>query len=255
MTSPPSEQNPAAWRLPDVLLPEWKESSDVMAWTGETAHVWRASLNLPPEELDRCSSLLTADERARAMRFFRDKDRHRFVAARGTLRSLLSRYLGLAPEEIAFTYNSHGKPLLAENPLYFNLTRRQNLALYAFARKPVGIDVEIEEAAADFQPLLPQLASTRERNLLETIPSSEQRQVFLHLWTRKEALLKAAGTGFRFPPTQIEVLTEFAEIGRNLLPGFDVFGKWTAFAPETDFLATLFASANCQVEWFDWRGD
>jgi 4'-phosphopantetheinyl transferase len=257
MSNQTTGQNLGGWRLPEVLSPTWQGASAAAALTGESTHVWRTSLNLPLCELEKCLLLLAADERERAARFYKDVDRNRFIAARGTLRMLLSRYLNLAPERIALRCNPHGKPLLAENSaqptLHFNLTRRQDLALYAFAWNPVGIDVELEEANTEFEQLLPHVASADEMTKLETLPDCERRQAFLHLWTRKEALLKNAGTGFSFPPSQITVLTESGEIDRNLMPGFDVFGKWIAFSPGAGFLAALTAPAIEAIKWFHWQ--
>ncbi len=250
-----SEQTSSAWPLPETLLPQWREAGQAKALTGASVHVWRASLDSSAEALERCFSLLAAEERERAARFYSDADRQRFIAARGTLRILLSRYLNVAPESITLNYNSHGKPFLAGSPFHFNLTRRRELALYAFAPHPVGIDVELEQATQDFESLLSQVASTRERDVLRTLPVAERHQAFLHLWTRKEAVLKAVGTGFAFPPAQFSVLTQPAEIDPALPPEFDAVGKWTAFVPESGILATLATRAGAEVNWFQFSDD
>ncbi|HMV86013.1 MAG TPA: 4'-phosphopantetheinyl transferase superfamily protein [Blastocatellia bacterium] len=255
MNNQPGEQTRTAWRLPETLSPQWLEAGEAKALTGATVHVWRASLDLPAASPNRCFSLLAAEERERAARFYRDEDRDRFIVARGTLRILLSRYLNVAPESITLNYNSHGKPFLADSSLHFNSTRRRELALYAFALRPVGIDVELEQATQDFESLLPQVATTRERTVLQTLPVVERHQAFLHLWTRKEALLKAVGTGFAFPPAQFSVLTQPVEMEPDLPPGFDVFRKWTAFVPESGFLATLATRAGAEVNWFQFSDD
>ena len=192
--------NPIGWQLPEILKPVWQDPPAHLVLTSEETHIWRATLDLPLFELGKLFSLLTADEQLRADRFYRTSDRNRFIAARGLLRMLLSRYLKIAPELISLTYNPHGKPLLAADSaqpaIQFSLTRRQDLALYAFAiGKPVGIDVEIEQSSQNIEDLIPQIASARERAIWKTFPDSVRQQAFLHLWTRKEALLKSAGTG------------------------------------------------------------
>ncbi|HEX9004415.1 MAG TPA: 4'-phosphopantetheinyl transferase superfamily protein [Blastocatellia bacterium] len=138
--------------------------------------------------------------------------------------------------------------------LHFNLTRRRDLALYAFAiGKPVGMDVEREQSSQNSEELIPQIASAREQAIWEILPDSVKPRAFLHLWTRKEALLKSAGTGFSLPPAQITVFTSSPEIGHNLMPDFDVSWKWVAFTPEADYLAALTAPAVASLVWFDWR--
>lgn len=250
--------NPIGWQLPEVLTPVWKTLFVPPALASEDVHIWRASLDLPLHELGKLFSLLTAEEQSRADRFYRTRDRNRFIAARGTLRSLLSGYLNLAPELLSLTCNPHGKPLLAGNSaqatLQFNLTRRQDLALYAFAiGKPVGIDVEAEQTSQQIEELIPQIASARELAMWKTLPTSARQQAFLHLWTRKEALLKSAGTGFSLPPAQITVFPSLPEIGHNLMPDFGVSWKWVAFTPGTGYLAALTTPATASLAWFDWR--
>ena len=62
-----------------------------------TVDVWSGSLDQPAGVRDRLGSLLSADERERAARFRFDRDRERYVVGRGLLRSLLGRYVGVAP--------------------------------------------------------------------------------------------------------------------------------------------------------------
>ena len=52
-------------------------------------HVWRASLSPDEPTLRSLASTLAGDERARAARFIFERDRDRYVAARGILRNLL----------------------------------------------------------------------------------------------------------------------------------------------------------------------
>ena len=59
---------------------------------------------------------LAADEKARAERFYFEKDRKHFIVARGVLRAILGRYLNRAPECLSFCYSSYGKPALAGEP-------------------------------------------------------------------------------------------------------------------------------------------
>src|SRR5712691_7055574 len=76
-------------------------------------HVWRASLDPPPAIVERLRQLLSPDEQVRADRFHFDIDRQHFIVSRGCLRTILSRYLEIAPAEFQFSYESHGKPRIA----------------------------------------------------------------------------------------------------------------------------------------------
>jgi hypothetical protein len=65
--------------------------------------IWRAELDRSGWELESLTALLSASERQRGDRFHFERDRRRFLAARGMLRKLLSGYTGVPPEELEFT--------------------------------------------------------------------------------------------------------------------------------------------------------
>lgn len=79
----------------------------------DEVHVWRASLDEPPSQIDSFLHTLAPDERTRAERFHFQRDRERFIIAHGVLRAILGLYLNRAPECLSFCYSSHGKPALA----------------------------------------------------------------------------------------------------------------------------------------------
>jgi 4'-phosphopantetheinyl transferase len=64
----------------------WRRPPPSLALPQSEVHVWRATLDLEPIELERLQATLTSDERARAARFHFPKDQHDFVAARGTMK-------------------------------------------------------------------------------------------------------------------------------------------------------------------------
>jgi 4'-phosphopantetheinyl transferase len=96
---------------------------------------------------------LSREERARPHRFHFERDRRRYEAGRGVLRSLRGGYLYLAPEDIENQYGPAGTPALAADPkrrqsaggaatIHFNVAHSAGLALFAFTLTgPLGIDV------------------------------------------------------------------------------------------------------------------
>ncbi|MGH8526648.1 MAG: 4'-phosphopantetheinyl transferase, partial [Gammaproteobacteria bacterium] len=60
-------------------------------------HVWIISLQLGASELMGLGQMLSDDERDRATRYRFDRDRRRFIAARGRLRQVVGHYLGTPP--------------------------------------------------------------------------------------------------------------------------------------------------------------
>src|SRR5215211_4409844 len=105
--------------------------------------VWRASLRLPVNVLNKLENTLSEDERERAAQFHFPADRDRFIAAHGCLRDVLGRYLHCRPDEFTFSANQYGKPALCNRQLEFNLSHSGDFALIAITRdRRVGIDVE-----------------------------------------------------------------------------------------------------------------
>jgi 4'-phosphopantetheinyl transferase len=162
-------------------------------------HVWSADLDQTDRDAVHLSKLLSGDELSRASRFYFERDRERFIRGRARLRILLSGYLDVAPERIRFQYGSNGKPRLAfpsETGLEFNVSHSGHLLLLAVALdRPVGIDVELLRPVEELSSIARQFFSAREVAELNRIPEPLQLVGFLNCWTRKEAILKAAGGG------------------------------------------------------------
>lgn len=165
------------------------------------AHVWKFPLDLPAPALAKWERYLSDDECRRADRFRTPALRRRFVAGRGGLRAVLSAYLGCAPERVEFVYGRHGKPALAQGliagPFEFNLSHSGELALCAVSSVGVvGVDIEtIRPMEANGQNLIGRFFSARERDEFFALPDPERLAAFFRGWTRKEAFLKATGTG------------------------------------------------------------
>lgn len=187
-------------------------------------HVWRLLLEQPSEILAELSRTMAAEERQRAERYYFARDRERFVAARGFVRILLSRYLCLPPQEITFTCGRHGKPSLAGEPqtgLRFNLSHSGALGLLAVARgREAGIDLEQQRPVDDLLLFAERNFAAREYADLRALPASAQTEAFFAYWTRKEAYLKACGAGLALSPDQVEV-TPLGEPARLLRIGGD----------------------------------
>ncbi len=55
--------------------------------------VWLARLDLESGQVAQCTELLSSEEQLRAGRFHFERDRRRFIVARGVLRTLLGDHL------------------------------------------------------------------------------------------------------------------------------------------------------------------
>jgi len=144
-------------------------------------------------------TLLSPDESERAERYRFEADSLRYVQARCLLREVLSFYKKCAPGEIIFEYTKHGKPCLKGEPsqgVQFNVSHSGDMVAVAVSwGRRVGIDIEkIGDDVLESDPSMHFFLDTE----IAAIRNSHGRtksELFLRIWTRKEALLKATGDG------------------------------------------------------------
>ena len=105
--------------------------------SAQDVHVWQWDLDVRAGDFDRYWEMLSAQERERAGKFRFERHRRRFVAGRGELRELLSRYLALSPQAVALGYGQEGKPFCLSQPsgwtICFNLSHSENKAALAIS--------------------------------------------------------------------------------------------------------------------------
>lgn len=172
--------------------------------------MWRVRLEQPPELQEQYQDLLDDDERARAARFHFDHHRRHFVVGRGFLRTLLGRYLDARPEEVCFSYGAYGKPLLdgahRESRLRFNASHSGDWAIYGFVLEhEIGVDVEYVKPDFASEGIAERFFSTREVEALNGVAEEEKPAAFFRCWTRKEAYIKAIGSGLSHPLDTFDV--------------------------------------------------
>jgi 4'-phosphopantetheinyl transferase len=147
-------------------------------------------------------TLLDGHERDRLHRFRRPADQARYLAAHALVRLVLADAVGTPPAALAFDRTcrcgeQHGKPVLPGGP-GFSLTHAGDLVGVAVhPGGDVGLDVEQARELADLPAMADHVCSPRE--------TAADAEAFFTLWTRKEALLKAVGTGLATPMSAITV--------------------------------------------------
>lgn len=122
------------------------------------------------------------------------------------IETVAARYLGVDPGAVAVGRSAEGKPVVEGAPFAVSLARSGNVTLVAVAQAAaVGVDVETLRESLDGWALPDHALTETERGRLAQAPPGEQAALFLAAWTRKEALLKAAGTGLAVDPGLIEL--------------------------------------------------
>ncbi len=152
----------------------------------------------PLEALLSQLDLLSLEERQRAEQLHLLEDRRRFLAGRLLLRTLLSRYTGIPPQDISLDRTASGKPYWRDPPLplQFNLSHsRERVLVGLMWQARIGVDLEWIRPVPRWQRIARRYFSAAEQARLLACPPAERERVFLELWTQKEALLKAMGVG------------------------------------------------------------
>ena len=171
--------------------------------------LFRAPLDLEPDQLETFAATLSAEELARAEALRAPQARRRWIADHGWRRRLLADWLPTrSPSQLTFTDNGHGKPRLAGAGPHFSASRSEDVAWYAISdQAEVGVDVERIDRDRPLERLAQRLLSTRERAIYESMPAAERAAALYACWTCKEAAVKALGTGLVFPLTALEAWT------------------------------------------------
>ncbi|ASS69296.1 4'-phosphopantetheinyl transferase superfamily protein [Paenibacillus sp. RUD330] len=149
--------------------------------------------------LEELAALAGPEKRKRILRYHRQEDALRSLAADLLARTVLMDKCGLAAEEIEFACSEYGKPFLRSGGSWaFNVSHAGKWAVGAFSqRAEVGIDVEeilpaaMEIAGSFFAPA--------EVGYLQSCPPDERLALFYDLWTLKESYVKFVGKGLSLP--------------------------------------------------------
>lgn len=178
----------------------------------EEVHVWRARRSHWDQSLER---LLDRPERSRLAALRRPRDRELFTLAAAVLRFVAGRELGCPPWRVqvgrrcARCGGPHGKPAvqLPAGGLEVSVSHGADVVVVAATwLDPVGVDVERIDPALAVDDLAPLCLAPEEAAVLAGLTGPDRARAFLSCWTRKEAVLKAAGTGLLVPPSEVPVI-------------------------------------------------
>jgi len=218
-------------------------------------HVWRSDLLIGASAQSLLYGYLTAEEKERAARFHFDRDRDRFVVARGNLRDILARYLHQRASELQIGYGDEGKPAVPPDStgrsLSFNLSHSEDLAVLALGwDRNIGIDVERIRHDMEHEDIARSHFSACEVSSLVGLAPPDRVDGFFLAWTRKEAYVKACGGGLQVPLDSFDVNLEPGEPAR-FLRGVDSRWQIVGWLVEHGYPAALvYDGAPAHVRFF-----
>jgi 4'-phosphopantetheinyl transferase len=95
-------------------------------------------------------------------------------------------------EKLIIKKNKFGKPFI-EGDIKFNISHSANIAAAAFSEHEIGLDVECVTLEKNYADIAERFFTIEEYNYINN--NTDPEDIFFYIWTRKEALFKARGTG------------------------------------------------------------
>lgn len=192
-------------RMPVPVAGQWWSAFRAVGGV-DVLHV---DLTPHPRNEAAASALLDDAERQRAARFLYPGPRRRYILLRGALRALLCDRIGCASRDLAFEAAEHGKPyaIVSGRPAaaQFNVSDSGWHGLIAIAESGrVGVDVEERSPSRDLDGLIGTVFGEDEHAAILAAGARRKVELFYRLWTLKEALLKALGTGLYLDPASFQ---------------------------------------------------
>jgi len=161
--------------------------------------------------------LLSRAERDRADLMTSAQARRDFTVSRILLRSVLATRLGVEGSAVSFVLSEYGKPLIssaAGQPLlHFNQSHSYGAWLLGLGfETAIGVDLETRRTVPNARRLAERVFTDTERAELTAAQraateADSEDIIFLRGWTRKEAVLKATGSGFTWNARELQVGT------------------------------------------------
>ena len=184
------------------------DAHDAEAASPRVVEIWRLDCG---EHRDatahRFESVLSAPERTRLRSMCNPRARRQFATGRWLLRHILARRLDCAASAVELTFGAHGRPSLATGEFDFNLSHAGSFVVLAVSAARVGIDIESTGRAVSWRSIARRFFSAAETAAIEACAAEEQRAAFFRTWVRKEAFVKALGTGVATGFDRFEVST------------------------------------------------
>ncbi len=241
----------------------WAPKPAWLALEKDEVHVWCAVLDKPAASIQSLLPSLSSEEVKRAEGFHCSKDRSRFIASHGALRTILGLYLDISPEKIGFRSNSFGKPLVdvstSKGNIQFNISHSHDVALLAIARsRQVGIDVEYVQPFAEMDQLISRFFTSREQQALRSVSGDHKLQTFLRYWTYKEANMKARGAGLSISLEQLDAFDSAVNVSAlsDIRKDHRGISQWHTIEltpPFPDYVATLTVEENSAYRLSCWQ--
>ena len=176
-----------------------------MTLAPDQVHLWFAipETITDPHLIKAYHRFMNEKEVVKQARFHFERHRHQYLVTRALIRTTLSQYAAVRPEDWCFVENKYGRPALDPKhgqDLHFNLSHTDGLIACAVVRgREIGVDVENISRGGDLVGIADRFFSKQEVDDLHQVPTTRQEDRFFDYWTLKESYIKARGMGLSIP--------------------------------------------------------
>ncbi|MCQ9634350.1 4'-phosphopantetheinyl transferase superfamily protein [Chryseobacterium sp. WG23] len=151
--------------------------------------------------IDRYLNAFPEDFKKDILKYRRWQDAQLSLLGRVLLEHGLNAHYGIRGAEIGRLSNN--KPFLKGHTVHFNISHSKNLVACAIADYPIGIDIEFSDDSINYLDFQFQMTAGEFEEIHQ---SEDQINSFFTYWTKKEAVLKAEGSGMMIPLDSFEIL-------------------------------------------------
>ncbi len=188
------------------------------------------------------------------------------ILGRAAVRILMSNYTGVSAIRLKFFRSAQGKPELAlptgPSKLRFNTSYSKDWIAMAFGNGlEVGLDLEYVDEAFPAAEIARRFFTEKEAAAIHAATGRQKQRLFFDIWVRKEAYLKAVGTGlvqrldsFTVPTDSPPIGSGHPESGSGMMEDNKTRWFFYDFPIDLDYAAAAVTSpAPVAVHLFHWN--
>ncbi|MCR9016010.1 4'-phosphopantetheinyl transferase family protein [Aquiflexum gelatinilyticum] len=233
------------------IIIDWQETNPVWEKFAvspllDELHIIRIGIANNLEKILRHTGLLSGEELIKSERFVREQDKYSFLASSVMKKILCSYYIGCEPQSVEFEVNEFNKPKIKiQKDIHYNTSHSGDWLLFIFSNNPCGIDVERINPEFDYISILEMSFHHDEIDFIQK--SKEPINQFFKIWTIKESILKAEGTGLMDNLNELNTLQDFAKLPENT----DPWNTKSLLIEEDYWCSLCFKNASSKIKYFE----
>jgi 4'-phosphopantetheinyl transferase len=185
----------------------------ITIWSDVMIEIYAVNVSVPLENsfFQSLTQFVSEEKEIKISRCRNREDAERTLIAELLIRGIVCKKFAIHNDQIYFTVNEYGKPLLPWIPnFHFNLSHSGDWVVCAVSEYPIGVDIElikpIDLAIAN------RFFTKKEIDFIMSEEEVNRIPTFYDLWSLKESYIKALGKGLSMPLDSFTILPGQNEI-------------------------------------------